>query len=107
MLPTRRNEVHPETLHSILDGYEEAYRNLVRHDPLYPTADTLRSLIKSGYPAYGNDGVGVGRDSEGSDNLIAAIDREDEGGRPLHVALWGGANCLAQVSDMHHSIHRV
>ncbi|WVQ98172.1 hypothetical protein IAU59_005294 [Kwoniella sp. CBS 9459] len=92
-----RYEVHPETLQSILDGYEAVRPNLLRHDKAYPSIESLRALVKPGYPAYGSEGVGEGKDSEGSEALIAAADREDEHGRPLHVALWGGANCLAQA----------
>ncbi|OCF38858.1 hypothetical protein I317_07366 [Kwoniella heveanensis CBS 569] len=92
-----RYEVHPETLQNILDGYEAVHANLLRHDSAYPPVQSLRALIKPGYPGYGTEGVGQGKDTEGSEALIAAVDREDEHGRPLHVALWGGANCLAQA----------
>jgi hypothetical protein len=40
-------------------------------------------------------GVGEGKDSEGSDLIIAAADKADE--RPLWISVWGGANCLAQA----------
>ena len=39
--------------------------------------------------------VGAGKDSSGSDALIAAADRDDR--RPLWVCVWGGPNVLAQA----------
>ena len=39
--------------------------------------------------------VGAGKDSPGSDALIAAVDRDDR--RPLWVPVWGGPNVLAQA----------
>jgi hypothetical protein len=40
-------------------------------------------------------GVGEGKDSEGSKWIIAIVDRGDP--RPVWVAVWGGANTLAQA----------
>jgi len=54
-------------------------------------------LVGESVSRYGMEGVGAGFDSDGSERLIRAVDREDEKTRPLHIALWGGANCLAQV----------
>ena len=51
--------------------------------------------ISEGLPAYGMDGVGEGKDSPGSEALIAAVDRDDP--RPLWVPVWGGPNVLAQA----------
>lgn len=64
----------------------------------YPTASQLLGAVSEGLPLYGMEGVGEGHDSAGSDALIRAVDRVEASGRPLHVALWGGVNCLAQVS---------
>jgi hypothetical protein len=40
-------------------------------------------------------GVGEGKDSEGSELIIRAVDKNDH--RPLWISVWGGANCLAQA----------
>jgi hypothetical protein len=40
-------------------------------------------------------GVGEGKDSEGSELLIAAVDKKDA--RPVWVTVWSGGNCLAQA----------
>jgi hypothetical protein len=52
-------------------------------------------VINEGRPAFGMSAVGEGRDSPGSDALIAATDRDDP--RPLWVPVWGGPNVLAQA----------
>ena len=41
------------------------------------------------------NGVGDGKDSEGSDWIIQALERADD--RPLWVTVWGGTNTLAQA----------
>jgi hypothetical protein len=40
-------------------------------------------------------GVGEGKDSEGSELIIAALERSDD--RPLWISVWGGPNTLAQA----------
>jgi hypothetical protein len=39
-------------------------------------------------------GVGIDKDSEGSDWIITELEKNDE--RPLWISVWGGANTLAQ-----------
>jgi hypothetical protein len=70
---------------------------LLRVDTNYPETSALVDLVGESVAKYGMEGVGEGFDSDGSERLIRAVDRKDETDRPLHVALWGGANCLAQV----------
>jgi hypothetical protein len=33
------NDVNPQTIHTIVDAYEQAYPNLIRHASGYPTPD--------------------------------------------------------------------
>jgi hypothetical protein len=73
-------------------------QKLLRVDTNYPETSTLMDLVGESVAKYGMEGVGEGYDSDGSERLIRAVDRRDEKNRPVHVALWGGANCLAQVS---------
>ena len=91
----KRTSIAPESIHQLIDTYEKVHANLVLHDPAYPNADSLRSLVKSGRPEYGMGGVGEGKDTEGSDWIIEALDRDDY--RPLWISVWGGANTLAQA----------
>ncbi len=82
-------------IHEIVAAYGIVRDNLVLHEPGFPTADYLHSVVKQGIPRYGLDGVGPGMDSEGSEWLISVVDKEDK--RPVWVSIWGGANVLAQA----------
>lgn len=88
-------KVAPETVHRIIDAYGRVQPNLLLHDPAYPSAETLHTIVKHGLPVFGMSGVGEGRDSEGSDWIIRVLEEPDE--RPLWVAVWGGPNTLAQA----------
>jgi len=68
---------------------------LAKHEEGFPTREALERVISSGLPVYGMQGVGEGKDSSGSEALIAAVDRQDS--RPLWVTAWGGTNVLAQA----------
>lgn len=91
----QRARVAPETIHKLVAAYEKVHPNLLLHSDEYPTADFLYSLIKQGPAVYGMEGVGQGKDSEGSEWLIKALEKDDE--RPLWVSVWGGPNVLAQA----------
>jgi hypothetical protein len=82
-------------IHEIVAAYGVVRDNLLLHEPGFPTADFLHSVVKPGIPRYGLDGVGPGMDSEGSEWLINVVDKEDK--RPVWVSVWGGANVLAQA----------
>ena len=41
------------------------------------------------------EGVGKNKDSEGSEFLLTIIEKQDP--RPIWIAVWGGANVLAQT----------
>src|SRR5262249_4120795 len=55
----------------------------------------LLERVKAGNPKRGTDSVGAGHDTEGSDWIVAAADRDDD--RPLNVVVWGGSTDLAQA----------
>jgi len=90
-----RKRVAPETIHRIVDAYGRVQPNLLKHEPGYPTAQALKTLIKKGLPVYGLGGVGEGKDSEGSAWIIQQLEKPDD--RPLWVSAWGGVNTLAQA----------
>ena len=91
----QRTMVAPESIHRIIDAYAKVKENLSQHEQGFPTAGELRALVKQGLPTYGMNAVGENFDSEGSDWIIQALEREDE--RPLWVTVWGGPNTLAQA----------
>ncbi|MDB5240944.1 MAG: hypothetical protein JWP57_1569, partial [Spirosoma sp.] len=95
-----QKRVAPETIHRIVDAYGKAQPNLLKHEPGYPTAQALKTVIKKGLPVYGMGGVGEGKDSEGSAWIIRQLEKPDRTGgpdRPLWVSVWGGVNTLAQA----------
>jgi hypothetical protein len=91
----KRTSVSPELIRNVIRAYAKVHRNLTEHDPNYPSAENLESLVKEGRAEYGMNGVGAGKDSEGSDWIIRVLEQDDD--RPLWVSVWGGANTLAQA----------
>jgi len=82
-------------IREIVAAYGQVRDNLLKHEPGYPEASRLLSLIREGRPAYGMTAVGPGMDSPGSDAIIQVVDCDDP--RPVWVLVWGGPNCLAQA----------
>ncbi len=91
----QRERVVPESLHKIIDSYEKIQPNLIMHEEGFPSSDELHNVVKQGLPLYGMEGVGEGHDSEGSEWIIQALEKNDP--RPLWVSVWGGPNTLAQA----------
>jgi len=82
-------------IREIVEAYGKVRDNLLTHEPGYPTAEYLLSVVREGRTDYGMNAVGEGMDSPGSNLIIQAVDREDT--RPVWVLVWGGPNCLAQA----------
>ena len=91
----QKARIAPESMQAIIDAYGRVQANLLKHEPGFPKAQALKALVRSGSPRYGMQGVGDGKDSAGSDAIIKALEKNDP--RPLWVAVWGGANTLAQA----------
>lgn len=91
----QRDQTAEWRIHEIVDAYGEVKSNLDKHEKGYPEYDYLKSIVKKGYPDFGMNAVGEGKDSEGSELIIEVVDRDDP--RPVWVPIWGGANCLAQA----------
>lgn len=90
-----RSRTAPARIRQIVSAYAQVRENLLLHEPGYPTAEHLLSVVSEGLPAYGMTAVGESMDSPGSAQLIEAVDRADS--RPLWVLVWGGPNVLAQA----------
>lgn len=91
---------HAALIHRLIDRYAAVLPNLSRHSTGYPTAEFLRTLVTTGVPSFGaglGEGFGEARFDEvpGVQLVIDALKSDDP--RPLWVALWGGANTLAQA----------
>lgn len=87
--------VEPASIVKLIRAYGKIHPNLLKHDPGYPGEDALLELVKKGLPEYGMQGVGEGKDSEGSDWILEVLEQEDD--RPLWISVWGGVNTLAQT----------
>lgn len=91
----QKGRVAPQRIRQIVDAYAKVRDNLEKHEAGFPTADYLRMRISEGLPVYGMEGVGEGKDSPGSELLMATVDRDDP--RPVWVSVWGGPSVLAQA----------
>ncbi|MDQ8187649.1 nucleoside hydrolase-like domain-containing protein [Pelagicoccus sp. SDUM812002] len=91
----RKNQRNTDMLDEIVDAYGEAYPNLDVHADGFPAPEYLRSISVMGQLGYGMGDVGEGKDSPGSDMIIAAVDKDDQ--RPVWVMGWGGMNIAAQA----------
>ncbi|WP_346863461.1 nucleoside hydrolase-like domain-containing protein [uncultured Draconibacterium sp.] len=91
----QKTRVAPETIHSILGAYEKVQPNLLKHETDFPAASDLHKIVKQGLPVFGMNGVGKGKDSEGSEWIIKVLEKDDN--RPVWISVWGGPNTLAQA----------
>lgn len=79
-------------VYEFIDCYELVYENLIKHDPDFPTADHLRSLVKIGNIEFEGE---MEKDTEGSD-LIKQVLLDDKPG-PVFLQVWGGTNVVARA----------
>ncbi len=91
----QKTRVAPESIKKILLAYQKVQPNLLRHEKGYPSYEQLLSKVKHGLPVYGMEGVGEGKDSEGSDWIVQVLKKNDN--RPVWFCAWGGTNVLAQA----------
>jgi len=91
----KKSQDSTELLDTIVDAYGEVVANLQVHDPEFPSAEYLHSISVLGQTGYGMGDVGDGKDSPGSELIIAAVDKDDP--RPVWATCWGGCNTIAQA----------
>ncbi|HLF33170.1 MAG TPA: nucleoside hydrolase-like domain-containing protein [Cyclobacteriaceae bacterium] len=91
----QRTRVAPESMKRIIHAYGQVRQNLEKHQPCFPGEEALLNLVKQGLSVYGMQGVGEGKDSEGSEWIINILGKKDD--RPVWVSVWGGTNTLAQA----------
>lgn len=91
----QKARVAPESILKVLEAYKIAQPNLLNNERGYSTYDELKPKVKKGLAVYGMEGVGEGKDSEGSEWIIKILEKQDD--RPLWVSVWGGPNTLAQA----------
>lgn len=76
----------------VLDAYAKVYPNLLKHDPEYPTPESLLSITKVGNVDFEGE---MAKDTEGS-NLIKEL-LLDEDKRTIYLQAWGGTNTIARA----------
>ena len=91
----KKSQSSTAMLDKLVNAYGKAYDNLKNHADGYPTPDYLKSISVMGQRGYGMGDVGTGKDSAGSEMIIASVDRDDP--RPVWVGGWGGVNNVAQA----------
>ncbi|HSH16037.1 MAG TPA: nucleoside hydrolase-like domain-containing protein [Verrucomicrobiae bacterium] len=91
----KKNQSNTAMLDKMVDAYGKVLPNLQVHARGYPSHEYLKSISVLGQTGYGMGDVGEGRDTQGSDLIIAAVDKDDP--RPVWVQFWGGGNNLAQA----------
>lgn len=91
----QRSKTAEWRLHEIAEAYGKVRNNLEIHEKGFPTEAYIHSIIKKGLPVFGKEGLGEGKDSEGSDWLLKSMLKNDP--RPLYIQAWGGTNVLAQA----------
>jgi hypothetical protein len=80
----------------LIDAYGQVRNNLLQHSQGYPTVKHLKSVLSQGQRGVvGMEGVGNGKNTEGSDLIINALCRDDD--RPLWITIWGATGTLAQA----------
>jgi hypothetical protein len=91
----QKNRVAPESIKKVLLAYQKVRPNLLKHEGGYPSYEDFLPRVKKGLPVYGMQGVGEGKDSEGSDWVVQTFKKQDN--RPIWICVWGGTNVLAQA----------
>jgi cellulose-binding protein len=90
-----KNKVRPDVIQMLVAAYEQVRPTLLQHQPGFPTADSLRSVIAPGQAGYGMGAVGPDKMTAGAEMIVRSAERDDP--RPLWVLAWGGTNTLAQA----------
>jgi hypothetical protein len=91
----QKKRVAPESINEVLGAYKKIAANLEKHEAGFPSYESLRAAVTKGLPVYGMEGVGKGKDSEGSERIVKILDRNDD--NPVWFSIWGGPNVLAQA----------
>src|SRR5687767_45691 len=72
--------------------YDSVYASLLQHDPGFPTAKYLNSIIKIGNINFEGD---MSADTEGSDFIKKSLLDDTPG--PVYLQIWGGTNTVARA----------
>ncbi|KAF2124374.1 DUF1593-domain-containing protein [Dothidotthia symphoricarpi CBS 119687] len=94
-----KDTVCPQNIEKIINAYAGAVGNLNKHvhqNWQYPSAEHLKSLVRTGAKAYGMTAISTdGELSAGGQHLYDRIIAPST--QPLWVLCWGGTNTLAEA----------
>lgn len=90
-----KSQVNPVQIYERIEAYRKVRPNLIKHADGYPTAEFLRSLVKSGCNKRNMTSVGRGKSTEASRYIISVVDKQDK--RPVWITVWGAPTDLAQA----------
>jgi hypothetical protein len=65
----QKNKTGEWRLHDITNAYGKVRDNLEVHEKGFPSEEYIHSIITKGLPVFGKEGLGEGKDSEGSELL--------------------------------------
>lgn len=91
----QRDKVQPRLALDIIDAYGQVQSRLREHAGGWRDAAELRRIVYRGVSGYGLAAIDPDHASDAARALLAAAGRDDQ--RPLWIALWGGANTLADA----------
>ncbi|MFS2217304.1 nucleoside hydrolase-like domain-containing protein [Telluria sp. Tellsp104] len=86
---------HPEAISTVIEAYGKVRPNLLLHEAGFPKPEILLKKLRTGQRHYGIEGIGKGKESDGSRLIVQALESDDP--RPLWVVAWGGINTLGQA----------
>ena len=72
-----KNKVRPDVIETLVGAYEQVLPNLLRHQPGFPSAASLRAVVVSGQPGYGMAAVGPDKMSPGAELIVRAAENPD------------------------------
>jgi hypothetical protein len=105
----RGGQERPDIIHDLLNAYEKDLPNLMKRSAqtaflpdesrqeigYWPSPRYLRERTVLGSKTRGQEFIGEGNRSAGSDLIIKLADEKDD--RPLWITVWGGGNTVAQA----------
>jgi hypothetical protein len=79
-------------IYDLVAAYGTVQPNLAKHDPAYPTAAHLKSLIRIGNIEFEGE---MAKNTEGSDFIKNKL--LDNTTEPIYLQVWGGTNTIARA----------
>ncbi len=92
--PGYKHQINTKLILDAINDYSEVRDNLLLHDPDYPTAESLRAVVRGGQVNRGAENLAPGKATPGSQHIIETVDANRE---PIFITIWGGAHDLAQA----------